>query len=79
MSMPELIKKGQIADKKQEIVRHIIAGRAALGALLTDGAYAQDKKIEDVDTAVLTAHLTSLIEHQERIKELQEEIARLEY
>jgi hypothetical protein len=79
MSQAELIKKGQIAEKKQNRMSHVIAGRSALAALINAAAYAQDKKIEDVNSSELTVHLDSFKEHQASIKQIDEEIKALEY
>lgn len=79
MSQAELIRKGQIGDKKQARMKSVVAARTALGALVNAGVYAQDKRVEDVNSAELTAHLETFIEHQEVIKQLDDEIRGLEY
>lgn len=75
----DLIKKGQIAQKKQERMSHVIAARAALAALINSAAYAQDKKVEDINTAELEAHFDTLKNRQEQIKQIDEEVRALEY
>lgn len=79
MSQADLIRQGQIAQKKQARMSHVIAARAALAALITAAAYAQDKKVEAVNSAELTAHLEAFRERQEQVRQLDEEIKALEY
>jgi tellurite resistance protein len=79
MSQHELIKQGQIGVKRQARMSNVIAARSALQALINAAVYAQAKKIEDINTAELAAHLDVLTNHQELIRQLDEEIKALEY
>ena len=78
MSQADLIRHGQLAEKKQVRISNVIAARAALNALINAAVYSQGKKIEDINTAELTVHLKSLVDHQESVRELDEEIKGLE-
>lgn len=79
MSQHELIIKGQIAEKKQERVRAVIAAKAALRSLANAAAYALPKPVEDINTAELAAHLQQLTDRQEEVQRLDEEIRELSY
>ncbi len=79
MSQAEMIKRGQIAEKKQQRANAVIAARAALKALMNAAAYAMSKPVEEYNTAELTAHLEQVAAKQEEVKRIDQEIKDLEY
>ncbi len=79
MSREELIKQGQIQQKKQDRANAVIAAKAALRSLAEDAIYAKAKQVEEINTAELTAHLEQLVLKQEEVQRIDAEIKELEY
>ena len=81
MTQEELMRRGQIQQKKLDHMQVVTEAKAALRALIADASYAQitNKPIPEINTAILQAHLTRLIEKQEEEHRLNEEIKELNY
>ena len=79
MSQTEMIKRGQIEEKKQQRAAAVIAAKAALRSLGDSAVYTRNKPVEEINTAELTAHLEQLIAKQKEVKRIDEEIKELNY
>jgi hypothetical protein len=79
MSQQDMIRQGEIQKRKQEQLLAVTSAKAALRALVNDATYSISKPVSEINTALLSAHLTQLIEKQEEEHRLNEEIKELSY